>query len=150
VSEGRLESFAAIGVPVIRPDLTARQARLAWRAVPVIQRLAVVCLVPAFALAFWLFGTRTVLARYLRLEDLPDHVDEQMRQAAPELVKMIVDDRDAMLVEALNSLHQTRSSEPITVAVVYGAGHIPAVIRALYAHYGYRPRAAAWLTVFDF
>jgi hypothetical protein len=34
--------------------------------------------------------------------------------------------------------------------VVYGAGHVPAVVRALLARYGYRPRSAEWLTVFDF
>jgi hypothetical protein len=35
------------------------------------------------------------------------------------------------------------------VAVVYGAKHMPAVARYLLAAYGYRPRDAEWLTVFN-
>jgi len=36
------------------------------------------------------------------------------------------------------------------VAVVYGAGHMPGVVHHLATAYGYRPRDAEWLTVFDF
>ena len=36
------------------------------------------------------------------------------------------------------------------VAVVLEAGHMPAVTRELYRQFGYRPRSAEWLTVFDF
>jgi hypothetical protein len=36
------------------------------------------------------------------------------------------------------------------IAVVYGAGHMPALTRYLVAKYGFRPREAEWLTVFDF
>jgi hypothetical protein len=42
-----------------------------------------------------------------------------------------------------------RCQEPIEVAVVYGAEHMASVIRYLLGRYGYRPREAQWLTVFD-
>jgi hypothetical protein len=35
------------------------------------------------------------------------------------------------------------------VPVVYGAGHMPAVVRYL-ARYGYRASSAEWLTVFGY
>ena len=52
-------------------------------------------------------------------------------------------------MRALDTIHQQRSQEPISVAVVYGAGHIPAVVRSL-ARYGYRASSAEWLTVFGY
>jgi hypothetical protein len=52
-------------------------------------------------------------------------------------------------VRALDTIHQQRSQEPISVAVVYGAGHMPAVVRSL-ARYGYRASSAEWLTVFGY
>jgi hypothetical protein len=142
--------YLGLGVPVIRPDITARQLRRRWRAVPALQRMAVWCLIPPFAIAVWLFGTRRVMGRYLGLDDLPASKAQPERDIAGELVELIVDHRDALLIDALVSIHEARSTEPIAVAVVYGAGHMPAVVRALLARYGYRPRAADWLTVFDF
>ena len=142
--------YASLGIPVIRPDITARQLRQRWRSVPAMQRLAVWCLVPPFALALRRFGTRRVLSRYLDQTDLPTREEEQLRQAARELTELILDHRDALLVQALATIHETRHSEPITVAVVYGAGHVPFVTHELLRRYGYRPRTAEWLTVFDF
>ncbi|MFI6265843.1 hypothetical protein [Micromonospora sp. NPDC051006] len=53
------------------------------------------------------------------------------------------------LLAALSELIRTRSSEPIDVAVVYGAGHVPAIVRGLVDRHGYRPRTAEWITVLD-
>lgn len=142
--------YAALGVPVVRPDITARQFRARWRAVPALQRLAIWCLVPAFALAVALLGTRRTLSRHLESGDVPDVLDYQVRRVAPQLTDLIMDHRDTLLVDCLASIHKQRHAEEIDVAVVYGAGHMPAVARELLRRYGYRPRSAEWLTVFDF
>jgi hypothetical protein len=51
------------------------------------------------------------------------------------------------------SVHSPRftrhNNESIDVAVVYGAAHMPAVTRQMSARFGYRPRTAEWLPVFD-
>jgi hypothetical protein len=140
--------YARFGVPVIRPDLSARQFRAGWRSVPWLQRLAVGCLVPPFALAFGLLGTRRTFSKYLNADDLPDHLDVEVKQALPELTGLILDSRDALLVDCLVSIHDAHQAE--RVAVVYGAGHMPAVTREMFRRFGYRPRSAEWLTVFDF
>jgi hypothetical protein len=142
--------YAALGIPVIRPDLTARQLARRWRAVPLLQRLAVWCLLPPVALAVRIFGTRRFMARHLSRDDLPTPEDHMARSVAGEIMEVIVDHRDELLLEALASVHEARCGEPVTVAVVYGAEHVPAVAHTLLARYGYRPRAAEWLTVFDF
>lgn len=140
----------SLGIPVICPDLTARQFRAGWRSVPVLHRLAVWCLVPLFGLAFAVLGTRRTLSSYMSTDDLPTYLDDQVRQAIPELTGLILDHRDALLVDSLASLFEERHAEQIDVAVVYGAEHMRAVTRELLRRYGYRPRSAAWLTIFDF
>lgn len=37
--------------------------------------------------------------------------------------------------------------ERIDVAVVYRAGHVPAIVRGLLERHGYQARTAEWLTV---
>lgn len=65
--------YASLGIPVIRPDITAQQLRRRWRSVPILQRTAVWCLVPPIALAMWIFGTRKIISRHLGQDDLPTH-----------------------------------------------------------------------------
>lgn len=142
--------YASLGIPVICPDITAPQFRKRWRSLPLLQRLTVWTLTPAFAAAFTLLGTRRTLSRYLATDDLPTHLEEQARQAASNLTELILDHRDALLMDCLASVHQARKTEDIDVAVVYGAGHMPALTRQLLRRYGYRPHTAEWLTIFDF
>ena len=142
--------LAGLGVPVIRPDMTAAEFSKGWRAVPVLQRALVVCMAPLVAAGFWLIGTRRTLSRYAAIDDLAAPDESQLRDQAGELIDLIVDRRDSLLLSALDALHRQHMTEPMTVAVVYGAGHMPAVAHHLAAAHGYRPREAEWLTVFDF
>ncbi len=142
--------LAGLGVPVIRPDMTAREFRRGWRDVPALQRTLVSCLAPVLAIGFWLVGTRRMLSRYANLDDLPDQIHSQLRDQAGELEELIVDRRDSLLVSALEAVHDEHGAEPIVVAVLYGAVHMAAVVHHLAAAHGYRPREAQWLTVFDF
>jgi hypothetical protein len=142
--------YASLGVPVVRPDMTARQFRERWRSVPLLQRLAVWCLVPPFALSFALLGTRRTLSRHVGAEDLPDPMEMQARQLMPQFHELLLDHRDRLLTDCLASIYEARHAEEIDVAVVYGAGHMAAVTRELFRRYHYRPRTADWLTVLDF
>ena len=80
---------------------------------------------------------------------MPTREDELGYGRFDAFQELLIDDRDALLVRALETIHQQRSQEPIRVAVVYGAGHMPAVVRSL-ARYGYRASSAEWLTVFGY
>jgi pheromone shutdown protein TraB len=106
--------------------------------------------VPPFALSFALLGTRRTFSRHLGSDDLPAPLEDQARQVIPQLTELILDHRDGLLVDCLASIHQARQNENINVAVVYGAGHMPAITHELLRRYSYRPRTAEWMTVFDF
>ena len=142
--------YAGLGIPVITPDITARQFRRRWRSVPALQRLAVWCVVPLFTVSFAFLGTRRTLSRYLGSDDLPTPIQAQARQMLPDLAQLVLDYRDGLLIDGLASIHQAHQNDNIAVAVVYGADHMPAVTHELLRRYGYRPRTAEWLTAFDF
>jgi hypothetical protein len=141
--------FDRLAVPVIRADITVEQFRRRWRAIPVLQRLAVWCAVPLFAVGLWLFGTRRLIGSYMSRDDKPrrrDPADGRFGQ----LHELLVHHRDELLLDALASIHEAHRAEPVEVAVVYGAGHMPAVTHGMRDRYGYRAQTAEWLTIFDF
>jgi hypothetical protein len=143
-------TLTKLGVPVVRPDMDADRFRRGWRRLPVLVRLWAWALVPAFGIGLLVFGSREFLARRLgSQEDLPTREEELGYGRFDALEELLMDDRDTLLVRALDTVHQQRSQEPISVAVVYGAGHMPAVVRYL-ARYGYRASSAEWLTVFGY
>jgi hypothetical protein len=84
------------------------------------------------------------------LEQSDEHDDRWERRDS--VLGRIIEDRllhgrDSRLVQALDAIHRERCGEPIKVAVVYGAAHIPAVVDFLSEGYRYRPGNARWLTV---
>jgi hypothetical protein len=84
------------------------------------------------------------------LEQSDEHDERWERRDS--LLGRILDDRvlhgrDSQLVQALGAIHRERCGEPIKVAVVYGALHIPAVVDFLGEDYRYRPGNAVWFTV---
>ena len=142
--------YARLQAEVIAPDLTGRQLRSGWRALPFLPRAALFLLAPVMGAVFWLRGSRRTLARFAAAEDLPDPALVMLRDRAPGLMRLLLDDRDAQLAAALDQVLARTSDGPADIAVVYGAAHMPALTRHLQSRYGFRPRAADWLTVFDF
>jgi hypothetical protein len=140
--------IASLGVPIVRPDISGDAFDHSWRDVPLTQRLLLWSLLPVYIPLTFLLGSRERLAKHLALED--EHGIGGRIEGTEEIDKVILDDRDRLLVDALSTIHDTRGDEPLKVGVVYGAQHMIAVVHGLSARYGYRPRSAGWLTVFDF
>jgi hypothetical protein len=98
-------------------------------------------------IAVRLVTPRDRLLRQVRgteLNDLPSDLDEAM--AEHPLMQAMTVERDRRLIEALGTLCEDHSHASLTVAVVYGAGHVPAIIDCLVKR-GYYVRSADWLTV---
>ena len=141
--------YKALGVPVIRPDVSADEFRDDWRRVPIWDRVIMWLALPVVILVRLVGGTSAIWTRAVALEDLPTPEEEVMAEAMPEMNEAFLDRRDRRLLAALYALHDQRCDEAIEVAVVYGAGHVPAIVRGLADTYGYKPRSADWLIVAD-
>jgi len=137
--------FEALGVPVMWPEnlLSSRSHR---RRMPLLGWLDVVLLVPVLVVTMAVGGKGWLLRRNMEVSD-----DTDVRLFLSFLQKPMITGPDADLLATLAEIHETHADGPIDVAVVYGAAHIPAVVRGLADRFGYRPqRGGEWLTVIDF
>ena len=50
-------------------------------------------------------------------------------------------------MRVLDEIHRDRAAESLTAGVVFGAGHMPAVVDHLGGQLRYIPTSAEWLTV---
>jgi hypothetical protein len=149
VVEQRID-YAALGVPVIRPDVSREEFAAGWKRIPLRDRLLLWSVLPAVLLVRLFGGTRQIWSHSLELNDLPlTSKDEVQQELSPELQAALSGERDERLLEALCRLHEERGDENIEVAVVYGAAHTTPVVLGLMRRYGYRPRSADWLTIVD-
>ncbi|MCM0673865.1 hypothetical protein NCC78_03975 [Micromonospora phytophila] len=144
-------AYRSLGVELINPDVTTAEFAQGWRAMPQRYRLLMWCVIPIVAVAQFFGGTRRLLSPEVELNDLPSAKDEMYSDSefSEHFERTFGGHRDERLLAALSELVRTRSSERIDVAVVYGAGHVPAIVRGLLDRHGYRPRKAEWLTVLD-
>ncbi|MEV0156278.1 hypothetical protein AB0H57_21470 [Micromonospora sp. NPDC050686] len=141
--------YRSLGVELINPDVTTTEFAEGWRAMPLRYRLFMWCLIPIVAIAQFFGGTRWLLSPEVEVNDLPSAKDEMYSddEFVEHFERTFGGERDERLLATLSELIRTRSSERIDVAVVYGAGHVPAIVRGLADRHGYRPRGAEWLTV---
>jgi hypothetical protein len=140
--------LGSLDIPVLRPDMSGGEFDLGWRGIPILRRLLIWLVLPVFIPVVFLFGTRARLAGHLSLDD--DHGLGGYVEGFEEMDKVLGDDRDRLLIDALAAIHETRGAEPLRIGVVYGAQHMIAVVHVLSARFGYVPRAGGWLTVFDY
>lgn len=137
------------GVPVVNPDVTAAEATSDLRALgrgiyPLLMIAA-----PIAGLVVAIRGPRAYLQHNVDATSpstisgadvlKPNHHLHPIEHALRAR-------RDRQLVAALDGIHDQHHDEPLTVAVVYGAAHIPEVYTHLFARYQYRPGEPEWLT----
>lgn len=135
------------GIPVIHPDLPLINLDHQLRALPTLTQMAFVAGAHLTAVALALTGPEIFLDDALAVHDFPFTVREELSRDTP-MAHAALDHRDRLLLADLCKVHDERSTEPITVGVVYGAAHMPAVVNGLTDRYRYRVRDAEWMTVF--
>jgi len=141
--------YGSLGVPVIYADITSGELAKGWRAMPLKHRVAAWCMIPLVVVAQMFVGKRRLLSPKVELNDLPGAREEALSDSefGEHFDRALVGDRDEHILSVLSELVRTRSAERIDVAIVYGAGHVPGIVRGLMTRHGYRPQAAEWLTV---
>ena len=90
---------------------------------------------------------RNLLGHFLRRDD-----DTAIDNWRPDsgIDKLVCDEREAVLIRALEEIYRERHAESINVAIVYGAGHALPVVAYLKAALGYVVTSAEWVQVFAY
>jgi hypothetical protein len=117
---------------IIHADLPGDEFEQHWRKVPLHLRLLLYAGALMYGLYYRWFGSRESLAEGHALDYLPSR-DETLRWT-PEyasLYEAILTERDRRLVEVMSDYLDSAPTSPRRLAIVYGAGHMRAVIKAL-------------------
>jgi pheromone shutdown protein TraB len=143
--------YGALGVPVLFPDVGPAAFDAEWSRLPLQLRMQAKAATTLYGVGLRLFGSREAVARHAEVDDLPspEYVAATADRHLGPLLQLLIDDRDAHLLGALERIHDERHNEAIEVAVVYGAGHMPAVVHYLDRRFRYWASDAEWLTVFE-
>ncbi len=134
---------------IVRADLSAEEFRLVWARVPVWLQWTLYLAAPAMGLWLRAFATRERIARRLSTDDQPSQ--KRLLSWTPEseaLEAAMLDARDRRLIESLEAVLDDPDSAGRRVAIVWGAGHVPAVLRAVTGRRGYFAEHSTWMTVF--
>ncbi|MBU2665376.1 hypothetical protein KOI35_17865 [Actinoplanes bogorensis] len=136
--------YRALGVPTVWPDGEVIPGR--HRRMPLWGWLDLITMVPYLTVTMAIGGRDFLLRRNFEISD-----DSEPRLRPAILHRMLLEERDHLLLATLTGIHHERRHEHIDVAVIYGAAHLPAVVRLLAGRLGYRPqRGGEWLVVIDF
>jgi hypothetical protein len=143
--------YASLGVPMVNPDVTVDELARGWRATPLRYRLMMWCVIPVVVVATFFGGRRALLSRDVEINDLPSESEQEFHDSVfgEHFRRTFGGSRDERLLASLVEIYRARAGEHIEVAIVYGAGHVPAIVRGLADRLGYRVRSGEWLTVLD-
>ncbi len=139
-----------VSAKIVHADLSTEEFMNAWQEISLKMRFLIYIF--SFIVAFrnrW-FITRDKLARDASLDDLPSR--DSYISWDPELSVMqqlIIDKRDQRLIEKLNTVLVECANVDTTIAVVYGARHMPAVISELCKKGGFHVSSSEWMTVYS-
>lgn len=151
VSQGQALKLGDLRATLIRADLTTKEFDEQWDRLPIADRLFLALFAPLVLGYMLLVGPQRVLARHLQVDDLPTR-EEVLLTGGPlaRSDELIVDRRDARLLELISELDQHQPGDSRTIGVVYGAQHMRAVARLLLGRLRYRIAEAEWVTVVEY
>lgn len=136
------------GARRILADLPPEQFDRDWAAMPLGLRCLLRTAAPLVGIIRGLGLTRTRLAKGMNQDDLSARDDLlAWDRRTRHFLELVRDTRDAHLVACLRDV--LAPPAPGSVAIVYGAAHMPAVTRFLAEHGGYRVTDSAWHMVFE-
>lgn len=134
--------YGDLGVPIVVPDLTAEEFDEGFRGLPWKTRLLTWAAIPVVTVGHFFNGRRTLLN--LEVNDLPTAAEELRGEDMDRFADLLLGRRDDRVLAALAEIVRDRAGERIDVGVVYGAGHVPGILRGLYT-LGYRVVSADWV-----
>jgi hypothetical protein len=132
---------------IVHADLSGAEFAAEWQKVQPWLRLLVYLISPLIGLHRRWFATRESIAKGISMDDQPSQ--KELVEWSPEagaLTQAILHSRDERLIDRL--CEQLSADAGTKIAIVYGAGHMRAVVRELATRQGYMTGQSDWLTVF--
>lgn len=140
-------NFPATGpARIVHADLSGEEFKAEWRAVPLWMRLASYLVAPLMGLQRRWFSSRSQLAKAMTFDDQPSL--SELLGMTPEtgaLTHAVLHARDRRLLDRL--AEELDSERLKTIAVIYGAAHMRAIVRELTSKRAFCLVDARWRTL---
>ena len=149
VSQAKELRLRELPARLVRADVTGGEFEEHWHGVPLRQRIALLCLAPAYGVWLYLTASRESIGKGLGREDLPSRGDMARAERAPEFEHAVVGARDQKLVSCIREVLQ-RDDAAQTIGIVYGAGHMQSVLQHLMSENDYQVSRSEWMTVMEY
>ena len=141
---------ASIEAKLVPADISAPEFAAHWSRVPLWQRLALYVAAPLRGGFDYLTASRESIARTCGTDDLQSREESLAFDGdGAGLLDAILTRRDGHLLASVLACHDERKHERTRAGVLFGAAHIPAVVRLLRDRLGYRLDGSDWVTVFE-
>jgi len=135
---------------LVHADVSGEDFASQWSKLGLGLRAAAVLTAPIARLYFRHFATRQAIAAFLGLNLLKSREEILQGNDFEAMDKVVLTWRDRHLIKVLEEHRQKHRGNPISIAVVFGASHMRAVIRYLMSirEPRYRVVSSEWITVF--
>lgn len=134
---------------IIHADVSEEEFENRWKKIPFFSRCMLLIRFPLYGLYLRYFGSREMIAKntqnteiaWSRADLLND--DDDWEKAKD----VLLDWRDENLLRIIDETVSKRKTENVSIGIIYGAGHMRAVVKFLINHYGYHVTDSEWLEV---
>ena len=117
-----------------------------WRGLPWLQQIGLSILAPLYGVWTYLFSTRESLAKGRSTDSLSNAYALRKDDSAIAVRDVFLTKRDEFIVSQIDRYLETCESEGETAAILFGAGHMPAIISHLSEEHGYSSKKAEWIS----
>ena len=143
-------NLAGLRDRIVNADMSGRAFDERWSSLPLLLRVQLFLIIPAYVIYLLLVGTRETLAEEIALDDLPSSNEVLFADdSLASLDALIIDERDRSLITRIKELHDCEGMRAQVVGVVYGARHMRNVMSFLQWNLKYKVSIAEWVKVFD-
>lgn len=133
---------------LIHADVEGEAFEERWWKIATWLRFLLPIAAPIYGLYMRYFGTRAAIARGLRFDLRKSRRELLADSDEREITNVLVDWRDKRLIEAIEEQRLKPENADRTIGILFGAGHMRAVIRHLMRNHKYRVTNAEWVMVF--
>ncbi len=142
--EVRLNDFTA---RKIHADVSHKVFTASWRTLPWLHQVGLLILAPLYGCWTYLFASRESISKRRSRDSLSNAYSLRKPDAIVAIKDVMVTERDKHIVSQIERyIEDNRSSNEIA-AILFGAGHMPAITAHLSERYGYVSKKAEWVSV---
>ena len=140
----RLDECAALK---IHADVSPKGFAENWSQLPWMHQITLMVMAPLYGCWTYLFSTRESIAKGRSKDSLSNAYAMRRNDSAVAIRDVIVTKRDEFIVSQIDEYLEDNKTNSELAAILFGAGHMPAIVSHLSGKHGYSSKRAEWISV---